>query len=270
MRRAIAYPLVALGAVTSTLAVAAPASAHGYVSSPPSRQALCATGRIGCGEIKFEPQSVEGDKGLKSCHGGVDRFAELNDNSRDWPVSSVGSGKVTFTWVFTARHVTRNFKYFIGNTEVASFDGGMAQPAPVVNHEVDLSRFPGRQTLLAVWDIGDTPRAFYSCVDLNVGGGGGTAPSTPSEPPPPAGNPPPTPSEPSEPSGPSEEPSEPAAPAQPGTDAPAPKGEWSELVTYRTGDEVTHQGKRFRCRQGHTSLSTWEPSIWTLALWLPV
>ena len=40
MRRKIAYPLVAFGVtVGSTLAVAAPASAHGYVSSPPSSAA---------------------------------------------------------------------------------------------------------------------------------------------------------------------------------------------------------------------------------------
>ncbi|BCB90166.1 hypothetical protein Psuf_074790 [Phytohabitans suffuscus] len=56
----------------------------------------------------------------------------------------------------------------------------------------------------------------------------------------------------------------PAAPANTGG------GTWATGTAYRTGDEVTFQGQRYRCRQSHTSLSGWEPSIFTLALWLPV
>jgi chitin-binding protein len=41
-------------------------------------------------------------------------------------------------------------------------------------------------------------------------------------------------------------------------------------VTYKTGDVVTFNGARFRCRQGHTALQGWEPSQFTLALWLPL
>src|SRR5438105_5064156 len=74
-----------------TLSVA-PASAHGYVSSPPSRQALCAQGTVqNCGEIQYEPQSVEGPKGLTSCSGGNARFAELDDESKGWPATTVGT-----------------------------------------------------------------------------------------------------------------------------------------------------------------------------------
>ncbi|TVT14815.1 chitin-binding protein, partial [Amycolatopsis rhizosphaerae] len=49
-------------ALAPLLALAAPgvASAHGYIDSPPSRQAQCAQGIVDCGEIKYEPQSVEG------------------------------------------------------------------------------------------------------------------------------------------------------------------------------------------------------------------
>src|SRR5918998_4883077 len=92
MRRSIAYPLVALGAVASTLTVASPALAHGYVSAPPSRQALCASGAVAnCGPIQFEPQSVEGPKGLRSCDGGLPQFSVLADESRNWPARAVGS-----------------------------------------------------------------------------------------------------------------------------------------------------------------------------------
>ncbi|HET6531375.1 MAG TPA: lytic polysaccharide monooxygenase [Actinoplanes sp.] len=251
MRRAIAYPLAALGAVASTMAVASPALAHGYVSAPPSRQALCATGAVAnCGPIQFEPQSVEGAKGLTSCDGGLAQFAVLSDNSRNWPARAVGS-TVTFTWVMTARHRTSNWEYFIGDRKIATVDGANQQPDAVVTHTVDLSAFPGRQTVLAVWNIGDTANAFYSCVDLNVGGGGGSAPSTPATPPPSATTPPP--------------------PAEETTAPPAQAGsEWAPGVAYRAGDEVTFQGKRYRCRQGHSSISSWQPSIFTLALWLPL
>src|SRR5689334_5946280 len=114
MRRKIAYPLMALGMTAgTTLAVASPALAHGYVSSPPSRQALCASGDVAnCGPIQFEPQSVEAKKGLKSCNGDVPGFAQLADESRNWPAKSVGS-TVDFSWVLTARHKTTTWEYFI-------------------------------------------------------------------------------------------------------------------------------------------------------------
>ncbi|MGK5555370.1 lytic polysaccharide monooxygenase auxiliary activity family 9 protein, partial [Actinomadura kijaniata] len=181
MRRFVAYPLAAVAAAGSTLVVASPASAHGYVSSPPSRQALCAQRAVpDCGPIQFEPQSVEGPKGLRNCHANLSQFAVLSDESRDWPAKAVGT-KVTFKWALTARHRTSSWEYFVGGTRVAVFDDGNRQPEAVVTHEVDLSKFPGRRTVLAVWNIGDTPMAFYNCVDLNVGGGSGPDPKpTPS------------------------------------------------------------------------------------------
>ncbi|RSM45113.1 cellulose-binding protein [Actinoplanes sp. ATCC 53533] len=260
MRRFIAYPLVALGALGSTLVGAAPALAHGYVSAPPSRQALCASGAVAdCGQIQFEPQSVEGPKGLKSCDGGVAGFSVLSDESRDWPAKAVGA-TATFTWVMTARHRTSNWEYFIGDKKIATVDGGNAQPDAVVTHNIDLSAFPGRQKVLAVWNIGDTPMAFYSCIDLNVGGGGGsggtipsTAPSTSDPAPPSTTKPAPAPTT--------------TAPAVPIAEGGAG---WAPGVAYRTGDKVTFEGKTYKCRQGHSSIRSWEPSIYTLALWLPL
>lgn len=256
MRRILVYPLVILGTVAAGLVTTtAAASAHGYVSAPPSRQALCAQRAVAdCGQIQFEPQSVEGPKGLRSCDAGLAQFAALSDNSRSWPARSVGS-TVTFTWVFTARHRTTNWEYFIGNTRVAVVDGGNQPPDAVVSHHIDLSAFPGRRTVLAVWNIGDTANAFYSCIDLNVGGGGGGVTPT------------------VQPSAPGSSPSAPnprtPTPTRPQT-APPGRTEWTTNRAYRTGDEVTFQGKRYRCRQSHTSLASWEPSIYTLALWLPV
>ncbi|MEV6601428.1 lytic polysaccharide monooxygenase [Actinoplanes sp. NPDC051346] len=258
MRRSIAYPLVALGAVGSTLAVTSPALAHGYVSTPPSRQALCATGAVkDCGQIQFEPQSVEGPKGLRSCDGGVAQFSVLADESRNWPAKAVGN-TVSFTWVMTARHRTSNWEYFVGGKKVATVDGGNQQPDAVVTHNVDLSAFRGRQTVLAVWNIGDTANAFYNCVDLNVGGGSSDTPKpTPTTPPTtaPVTTPPTT---------------APTTGAPTGAPAGGAKGSWEAGVAYRTGDEVTFEGKKYKCRQSHSSIRSWEPSVFTLALWLPL
>ncbi|MCX4385891.1 lytic polysaccharide monooxygenase [Micromonospora peucetia] len=246
MRRRITIPLVATGAVVSALAVAAPVQAHGYVSGPLSRQALCAQGRVpDCGQIKYEPQSVEGPKGLRSCHAGIAQFAVLNDDSRGWPATSVGSS-VTFTWTNTARHATSNWEYFIGGTRVAVVDGGGRQPGATVTHNVNLGSYSGRQKVLAVWNIADTANAFYSCVDLQVGGGGGPSP-TPS-PTPPAPSPTPTPT---------------ASPTNP----PAPGGSWTAGRAYQAGDQATYGGLTYRCRQAHTAIPGWEPpnvpALWT-------
>jgi len=210
---------------------AATASAHGYISTPPSRQAQCAQGTVSCGEIKWEPQSVEGPKGLRSCNGGVARFADLNDDSKGWRATTVGN-TVTFTWTFTARHATTNYEYYLGNTRVAEFSGNNQQPPPSLSHTVNLGGASGRQKLLAVWNIADTPNAFYSCVDLQIGG----SPSTPTTPP--VAEPPSTP----------------------------PTGTWATGTAYPTGSQVTFNGRSYRCLQQHTALPGWEPAT-TPALW---
>lgn len=169
LRRRIAA--LATGALVAPLAVvalpSAQAFAHGYISSPPSRQAQCAQNTVSCGDIKWEPQSVEGPKGLRSCNGGVSRFAELNDNNKGWRATSTGR-TVTFNWTFTARHRTSNYEYYVNGSRVAVVDGGNQIPGAVVTHTVTLPS-SGRQTVLAIWNIGDTTNAFYSCVDATAG-----------------------------------------------------------------------------------------------------
>ncbi|MFI0794411.1 lytic polysaccharide monooxygenase [Micromonospora rubida] len=245
MRRTIVLPLASAGAVVASLAVAVPAEAHGYISGPPSRQALCAQNRVpDCGQIKYEPQSVEGPKGLRSCHAGISQFAVLNDDARGWPATSVGSS-VTFTWTNTARHATSNWEYWIGGTRVGLVNGGGQQPGATVSHTVNLGGFSGRQKLLAIWNISDTANAFYSCVDLQIGGGGG--------------NPTPTPT-------PSTTPSPTRTPT-PAPTTPAPSGTWTAGQAYQVGDQVTYGGSTYRCLQPHTALPGWEPpnvpALWT-------
>ncbi|MFB8089404.1 lytic polysaccharide monooxygenase [Streptomyces sp. NPDC055992] len=162
---ALVAPVLALGIQTGT------ASAHGWVTAPTSRQAQCASGVVDCGQIKYEPQSVEGPKGLKSCSGGNAQYAELDDDSKGWQVTPVGR-TFTFTWHHTARHATDSWQYFIGDQKIAEFAGNRAQPPADVSQEVDFGSFTGRQKVLAVWNVADTANAFYACVDVNIGGTG--------------------------------------------------------------------------------------------------
>jgi len=182
MRRRITLPVLTVAALLVSMFLAAPAQAHGYISNPPSRQAMCAQGRVAnCGDIIWEPQSVEAPKGSMQCNGGGSRFAVLNDNSRNWPATSVGQN-VTFNWVITARHATSTWEYFVGNTRIAVFDDRGAQPGSTKAHNVNLGGRTGRITVLARWNVADTPMAFYACVDLQVGGSGGNPDPDPDPP----------------------------------------------------------------------------------------
>lgn len=143
-----------------------PAYAHGWVVSPASRQQFCASNQapLDCGDVKYEPQSVEAPKGSTLCSGGS-RFNSL-DAPVAWPTTSVGSD-VNVTWKLTAPHRTATWNYFLDGQPFATVDEGNQIPAEFVTHT--LQGLPsGRHTVLAVWNIGDTPMAFYSCIDLNV------------------------------------------------------------------------------------------------------
>jgi predicted carbohydrate-binding protein with CBM5 and CBM33 domain len=244
MSSRVALPIAVVAAIASVF-IAGPAQGHGYISAPPSRQALCARGVVAnCGEIQYEPQSVEAPKGSTLCSGGNARFAVLDDTSRNWPATAVGSS-ATFSWTLTARHATSTWQYFIGNTQIASFDDGGRQPGATVAHTVNFGSFTGRQTVRAVWNIADTINAFYSCVDLQIGGGGTNPTPTPTP------TPTVTPTTPA-----------PTATAQPG-------GTWAAGTAYAVGARVTYAGLTYQCRQAHTALTGWEPPN-VPALWLRV
>lgn len=155
----VAAPLVAIIPATS-------AWAHGYVSAPMSRQAQCAAKVVQCGGVQYEPQSVEGPKGQRTCSGGS-RFTELNDDSKAWKVTDVGQS-MSVTWTFTARHRTTNYEYYVGGRKIADISGNNQQPPQTVTHQVNFGGLSGRQKVLAIWNIADTGNAFYACLDVNV------------------------------------------------------------------------------------------------------
>ncbi|MCI0383234.1 lytic polysaccharide monooxygenase [Streptomyces sp. CNQ085] len=224
--------VLALGAMAAPLlAVSLPAgtaNAHGWVTDPGSRQDQCAAGVVDCGQISYEPQSVEGPKGLKSCSGGNEQFAELDDDSKAWRVTPVGSSH-TFTWSLTARHSTDTWQYFIGDRKIAEFDGKGVQPPSQVSHQVNFDGLTGRQKVLAVWNVADTANAFYACIDVNIGGtGGGDG----------GGD------------------GEPGACASPA---------WGTGNVYTGGDTVTHDGHTWRAKwwtRGEEPGATGEWGVW--------
>jgi chitinase/chitin-binding protein len=158
--------VVMLMAVGLPLIVSSPAQAHGWITSPPSRQDHCANNRTSfdCGDIKYEPQSVEAPKGSMLCSGGS-RFRIL-DSAGPWPVTNIGSS-TTFRWRLTAAHRTSTWQYYVDGRLHRTFSQNNQQPPANVAHTV--TGLPsGRHRILAVWNIADTAMAFYACVDVRV------------------------------------------------------------------------------------------------------
>ncbi|WP_199035534.1 lytic polysaccharide monooxygenase auxiliary activity family 9 protein [Glycomyces salinus] len=251
--RKIALALSGAGALAIAATATAIAWGHGYAADPPSRSALCADGAVSdCGAISYEPQSVEGPQGFPEagpadgeiCAGGNQRFAELDDpRGGQWPATEVSGGDRTFSWTMTAPHSTASFEYYITTdgwdpaqplTRAALeaepfFVDHMhgAQPDHEMSHSVPLPDRSGRHLILGVWTIADTTNAFYSCMDVDFGGGGG--------------GPEPT-EEPSD--TPSEEPSDAPTDEPEGCEAAA----WDSSATYVAGDAVTHGGTAYTAK----------------------
>eukprot|EP01061_Rhynchopus_euleeides_P010531 TRINITY_DN19_c0_g1_i18.p1 TRINITY_DN19_c0_g1~~TRINITY_DN19_c0_g1_i18.p1 ORF type:complete len:350 (+),score=86.86 TRINITY_DN19_c0_g1_i18:84-1133(+) len=184
-------------------AVTTGANGHGYVSSPPSRPYGCKTGlNSGCGGVQYEPQSVEGPDGWPAGgpQGGTvaaagGRFTALNaQTSSRWGKTRMSGGSNTFTWTFTAGHVTRDYKYYItrqgwnqnqalssssfDTTPFCTVDGGMRRAGSSASHQCNVPTRQGYHVVMAVWDVGDTAASFYNAIDLDFGGGGsGPAPA---------------------------------------------------------------------------------------------
>jgi lytic chitin monoxygenase len=173
------------------------ASSHGYTDLPISRQKLCQNGTVtNCGDIQWEPQSVEGPKGFPGsgpadgqlCNAGHSRFAQLSaprtPSGGAWPATKVSGGQsYTFRWQFTAMHATTDFKYYVTkpgwnqNHNLARSDlnltpfltvpyGGQRPPSTLSHSGTLPSGLSGRHVILAVWTIADTGNAFYACSDV--------------------------------------------------------------------------------------------------------
>ncbi|MFW5435906.1 lytic polysaccharide monooxygenase [Paenibacillus apiarius] len=199
----VAFAAMLLG-IACTLAFADTASAHGYIESPASRALQCKQGlNTNCGQVQYEPQSVEGPGsfplgGPADGHiagGGV--FPELDaQTATRWNKVTLNGGTNTFKWHLTAPHATREWKYYItkkdwnpnqplarANLELfCSFNDGGAKPSNKVSHQCSVpTDRSGYHVILGVWEIADTVNAFYQVIDVNLvnDGSGGQLPTVP-------------------------------------------------------------------------------------------
>ncbi|MEU9982924.1 lytic polysaccharide monooxygenase auxiliary activity family 9 protein [Streptomyces sp. NPDC050856] len=194
MQRKLTSLFLGLGLLGGTfLATAGTAQGHGYTDSPVSRQQLCGNGTVrDCGQIQWEPPSVEGPKGFpgrgpadgRICAGGNARFSELDDpRGGTWPATALTAGRNhTFVWRITARHATTDFRYYVTRDGwdptkpltradldpqpflTVPFGGRL--PGATVSHTGVLPQKTGRHLVLGVWTIADTGNAFYACSDV--------------------------------------------------------------------------------------------------------
>ncbi|MDR0267417.1 lytic polysaccharide monooxygenase [Paenibacillus sp.] len=193
------------------LLIADRASAHGYVQSPGSRAYLCKTGdNTNCGPIMYEPQSLEAPKGFPAAGPADGKIASANgafpeldaQSATRWTKVSMSPGTNNFTWTLTARHSTTNWKYYITKqnwdpnapltrdsfdlTPFCTVNYNGAQPPATYSDTCTVPNRTGYQVILAVWEIADTPNAFYNVIDVDFGGG------SPGDPKPPVDTVPPT------------------------------------------------------------------------------
>ncbi|MFD4693611.1 lytic polysaccharide monooxygenase [Streptomyces sp. NPDC058463] len=194
MRKRASAAVIGLAIAGVSMFATGSASSHGYTDSPISRQKLCANGTVtNCGNIQWEPQSVEGPKGFpaagpadgKICSGGNSQFAQLDDpRGGGWPATKVTGGQgYSFRWQFTARHSTSDFRYYITKdgwnssqplTRAAlesqpfmTVPYGNQQPPATLTHQGTIpTQKTGKHIILAVWNVADTTNAFYACSDV--------------------------------------------------------------------------------------------------------
>lgn len=165
------------------------ASAHGSVEG--SRAELCATGEnVNCGRVMYEPFSVEGrgdfpEFGVPDgqiASGG--KFFELDEQSQTrWTKVDLQGGDYTFHWKIVANHSTNTWDYYITrkgwdpNSPLKREDLELfcryiddgAIPPNDVYHECSIPNDrEGYYVIVAVWDIADTPNAFYQVIDANL------------------------------------------------------------------------------------------------------
>lgn len=186
-------------------------SAHGWITTPPSRQASCAEKTVDqayCDGVTYEPQSVESPKGAPFqvdvgdhiCNGGGSRFAALDTAGEGiWPQTTIpASQDLTVDWKITVGHKTQNWIYYITKPELeldpskpltkADFqeepilllDNDTNAPPAAVTHTIPsegFSNHSGYAVIYGVWTIGDTGNAFYNCLDVNIENDAAAAPT---------------------------------------------------------------------------------------------
>ncbi|KXY29346.1 chitin-binding protein [Bacillus cereus] len=182
--------------IISTTLIPQNAYAHGFVEKPGSRSALCSPTygalNVNCGSVMYEPQSLEAPKGFPQ-GGPVDgqiasaggKFGGILDQQTEnrWFKNTITGGENTFTWKYTAPHLTSKWHYYItkkGWNPNKALTRADFEPIGTVQHDgsaasnnlthkinVPTDR-SGYHVILAVWDVADTANAFYNVIDVNL------------------------------------------------------------------------------------------------------
>ncbi|MGU3370268.1 lytic polysaccharide monooxygenase [Bacillus mycoides] len=194
-KKGLSAAVVAVGIMSTTL-IPQNAYAHGFVEKPGSRAALCSQNygalNLNCGNVMYEPQSLEAPKGFPQ-GGPVDgKIASagglfggiLDQQTADrWFKNTIKGGENTFTWKYTAPHLTSQWHYYItkkgwnpnkpltrADLELigtVKHDGSAASNN--LSHKINVpTDRSGYHVILAVWDVADTVNAFYNVIDVNL------------------------------------------------------------------------------------------------------
>ncbi|EOO21173.1 lytic polysaccharide monooxygenase [Bacillus cereus] len=194
-KKSIGAVALTAGIIGTTL-IPQNAYAHGFVEKPGSRSALCSPTygalNVNCGSVMYEPQSLEAPKGFPQ-GGPVDgqiasaggKFGGILDQqtANRWFKNTITGGENTFTWKYTAPHLTSKWHYYItkkGWNPNKALTRADFEPIGTVQHDgsaasnnlthkinVPTDR-SGYHVILAVWDVADTVNAFYNVIDVNL------------------------------------------------------------------------------------------------------
>jgi chitin-binding protein len=275
-----------IGAPLAVLALpASQAGAHGTMSSPPSRVYVCknegpetpksaackAAVAAGGTQAFYDWNEVSlldaGGRHRelipdgKLCSAGREKYRGLDLARADWPATRVSPGNLTVTYHATAPHANSNFEFYITRdgwnptmplrwSDLVSLKTFNNQnPTTFTNWTIPIPQRSGRHIIYSIWQrVVGSQEAFYTCSDVDFGGG-----STP---------PAPTPTPTTAPTTPAPSPTT----APPTNPPPANGGTWSAGTAYKVGDQVTYNSQGYKCIQAHTALPGWEPPN-TPALW---
>ncbi|SNS88648.1 chitin-binding protein [Streptosporangium subroseum] len=252
-----------------------PAISHGTLSNPPSRVYVCknenpenptsaackAAVAAGGTQAFYDWNEVSRlDAGGqhrqiipdgKLCSAGRDKYRGLDLARTDWPATRISPGPLTVTYHATAPHANSNFEFYITKQSwnpsqplrwsdlelIKTFNN--QNPTTFTNWTINIPQRSGRQLIYSIWQriVGST-EAFYTCSDVDFGGGTTNPNPTPTPTPTVTPTPRPTPT--------------PTPTAQPG-------GTWKAGTAYTAGSQVTYGGLTYRCLQPHTAITGWEP-----------
>ncbi len=290
---AVAGAAAAVAPLLAVITPASPASAHGATSDPPSRVYQCKTEgpenpkSAGCksatalggaapfydwNEVSLLDAGGQHQAKIpdgKLCSAGREKYRGLDVTGTGWAAKSVKPGPLTVTYHATAPHNKSAFAFYITkpgynpNNPLKWSDLQLItefkeqNPTTITNWTINLPNLSGRHVLYTIWQrsVGSA-EAFYSCSDLEFGGGNKPDPNPEPKPDPTTPRPDPKP-----------EPS-PSKTNSPKPDPNPGGGTWQPGTAYTVGQKVTFNGATYIVRQSHTALAGWEPPV-VPALWTP-